>query len=747
MSGPEATSPDAAAPQYTVDQLHDLHDNDKLAAEYIDPIESADRIMIAAEIQKGLKEGVFEYMPGDNTPMDSHFEMREIRGRTPEVTRDILAPLRAKQVEVMASEKLDALKTEAESMQDSADRVLFVDSVLKRGVAREQLDIRVVDKPRSTPGPARPGTPTRSNTVRTAQVEFFSTAESQSSYLAFQALKAEYVTTPADIHDFNKVLLEVAAAKQSLIDGQKEARNEHQRAQNRADRAAGEARAKIEQMSAEQELTERAYDFVKSSHRDVWKHYQAEIKKAGTDEAKRVGVDQRFDHLAKAMLDHTEHPRSESEIGDDAYELNVRDLVNTTPAERDADHAADRARTKQQREALRTFKAGSADARQAEIDQAHTTALREDKTAAEMAAADARYTARLDAATTLERPGLQQQRHETMAQLRHDQAANAPAVLTDAEYQAAQAAESGSNSVVRDALPDKAKQPAAYEAALDRLHQDAFDTDPDAARQNEVYERHQRVIDSLGNAINAETRQHLIDRRDKEVAAVRGEQVAQKNTKTDNYSQAILTREEALDAANKHESWHRRITGGDEQGEAKAAALRQELKLEPMPFLESRSGGLLHWSGRKRGPKVIESYFKQEGPTANGHLMVVERRMRRTGELISQTTMTTEQPLRRRVPLIARERVILPPGESNDVVQSVRASDNAVARRKAHFSDYFSGFRVNAAFDGDNGVYARNLPEAHTDAERTANQQYLDNHRARKLRRGGITYWLSGNRI
>jgi|GEM_PF-3871887 len=141
--------------------------------------------------------------------------------------------------------------------------------------------------------------------------------------------------------------------------------------------------------------------------------------------------------------------------------------------------------------------------------------------------------------------------------------------------------------------------------------------------------------------------------------------------------------------------------------EDKALARREVLGLEPVPFLEIKTGGLFHRKN-KRGPKVIESYFKVPGLE---NVVVVERRLRNNGELLSQNTYTTKEPIRKRRTFWSvtglGEKAILPPIEMRGVIREQRVADRDeltqdkdglfMGRRPR---EYVSGFRTKTRFQG-----------------------------------------------
>jgi hypothetical protein len=255
---------------------------------------------------------------------------------------------------------------------------------------------------------------------------------------------------------------------------------------------------------------------------------------------------------------------------------------------------------------------------------------------------------------------------------------------------------------------------------MNDANEQALAVDYQARAQAEVYERMAPLIAAEPDMVR---RQELERQRDAAIREV-------KDLLVRNGAEDAKATVSALEAASHHEASRATITFADKRAEERAQLRHGRLGLEPMPFLEVKSGGLMHLSEKKRGPKVLESYFRVPG---NDHLLMVERRKRRSGDLVSQTIVTTERPLRE-----TSRGHYLPPHEVRGVVADVREHDRKALTGKSSgyttsVGDYFGSGSGSGAFYDDGGVYAR------YGASRAERSRY-------RRRRGGFFFWLSGER-
>ena len=293
--------------------------------------------------------------------------------------------------------------------------------------------------------------------------------------------------------------------------------------------------------------------------------------------------------------------------------------------------------------------------------------------------------------------------------------------------------------MLRTATPDRATDPDGYQAELNDSHERALLEDANATAQAEIYRQYQDQIDALGKAPDPEVRKHLEGLRDQAVATEKQRQIDRDKQMLDIRFAEMPKTAEFKDKAGRHEAYHETISMADPKAEAKAMERRTQLGLEPVPFLETRSGGLLHRK-KNRGPKVVESYFRVAGQE---NLVVVERRKRRSGDLVSQTILTTEQPIRH------RGDIELPPKEVMKTMVDVRAHDHEQMAASANNSarDYVSGFRLGEKFDGSSGVYAGYESSAPLPGgTSTASRRGAWRSKGPLQRRGGWLFWMRGDR-
>ncbi len=183
--------------------------------------------------------------------------------------------------------------------------------------------------------------------------------------------------------------------------------------------------------------------------------------------------------------------------------------------------------------------------------------------------------------------------------------------------------------------------------------------------------------------------------------------------------------------------------------EDKARNRRIALDAVPTPFLERKTGGAnwlkqaTHVFSKDRAkyrstPKVAESYFRVPG---RNNVMVVERHIDKTGELLSQSIITTNNDIRERrswLRNIDGTRILkgeLPPNETMKSIRAVGAADEATLRS----GDWRGDLRYKkrkGAINGLDGVYARY----------GATDEDLAKFKQGSRKRGGFLFWLSGGR-
>ncbi|HSX00676.1 MAG TPA: hypothetical protein VLF67_00400, partial [Candidatus Saccharimonas sp.] len=267
----------------------------------------------------------------------------------------------------------------------------------------------------------------------------------------------------------------------------------------------------------------------------------------------------------------------------------------------------------------------------------------------------------------------------------------------------------------------------------------ALDTSYDRALRTEPDEMVRSNLRQLQTEARAAVRQRHI-----QAAQEQARQIAE------TIAQASEAAFEAQDHARRGERWTHSVTSLSPRAEQEAAVLRSTLGLEPLPFLEEKQGGLLHILAKNRGPKVIESYFRVPG---QDHMMVLERRLRNGGALLSQTVVTTERPLRERMVgmpgIRERELTYLPPRGTSATIEQIRAQDRtnlsprtSGRKPRVRLRNYVSGPFTPGLIEGIYTDYGRaaGVPRNRLDGQ-------LNTLRYGAGRRGGFWYWLTGGRF
>jgi hypothetical protein len=152
---------------------------------------------------------------------------------------------------------------------------------------------------------------------------------------------------------------------------------------------------------------------------------------------------------------------------------------------------------------------------------------------------------------------------------------------------------------------------------------------------------------------------------------------------------------------------------------------------------------------KAKGPKMVEMfYFADNGKNKN--LVVVERRNRRTGELVSQTVMSTAEAAKERI--LGTGPILLPPKEVKDKLNDVRDSDTrqlvektgAIAGTRTIGDLVRTDFDMGSAIDGPGGVYEQQINQIQDPAERALAERNLKRMKNRGIidRAGGFMYWM-----
>jgi hypothetical protein len=262
-----------------------------------------------------------------------------------------------------------------------------------------------------------------------------------------------------------------------------------------------------------------------------------------------------------------------------------------------------------------------------------------------------------------------------------------------------------------------------------KAHEEARKMDSQAAAQEDVREYYQSAIDAEPDII---IKRELEAARDEAVMAERerqgevNKQAAKRRAEAINEDKDAVST--AINSSSDRKSWHSRIDVSSSHLQERALARREKLGFGALPFRAKTKGG------------VVEAYFRTPG---NEHLILFERYDTRTGDLLSQTVITTKEPIRRGI-----RGGQFPPREVEPLTLEARQGDNGPldakrgrglgrlagvagdARRK-----FFGGpswMTKNDPIDGENGVYAKY----------GATKDQLTDFRAQ--RNGSFLYWIRG---
>jgi hypothetical protein len=185
-----------------------------------------------------------------------------------------------------------------------------------------------------------------------------------------------------------------------------------------------------------------------------------------------------------------------------------------------------------------------------------------------------------------------------------------------------------------------------------------------ALKSNPVYRAGQRVHAAfkplIDNAPDDTAKQELVRRRDEAVTE------AQNTTK-----EAWETAADMLSAAAVGKTAERAINKGLPQAKLFAEAMHEALETSK-PFRVDNKGGLAR-RHKNRGPRVIERWYAANG---QDKVMILERRRRSNGELISQTTFATKDPI---LGAILKS----PPKELRSRVEEIRSRDKLIMAKES----------------------------------------------------------------
>jgi hypothetical protein len=324
---------------------------------------------------------------------------------------------------------------------------------------------------------------------------------------------------------------------------------------------------------------------------------------------------------------------------------------------------------------------------------------------------------------------------------------------------------------LREAAERAQQDKDAQVAGLDDVnaaHEEALQYDRQAKAASEAYV--QKNAETAGamalyeNLIKAETdiptRQALEKARDEAKAKLEQDRDAAAKSEHDRVggelSAEVQRRAEAINAevqaqadtvSNMHEMKLKAAQGQEDMktltDKNLALLVRDSLKLQPFPSLETKVGGF------RKGTKVLESWFVSAD---DPRLWVLERYNRRTGELISQTMLSTAEN-----PKQDRGR-LLPPDSALGRVGDLRQQDQArLAERPGAKPDGSMGIREKVNFgrgagvsiDQYGGVYDEYNQRVNPTRSAFNRGMDLKEHRKQgSAERGGnsFMYWLRARR-
>jgi Asp-tRNA(Asn)/Glu-tRNA(Gln) amidotransferase C subunit len=246
----------------------------------------------------------------------------------------------------------------------------------------------------------------------------------------------------------------------------------------------------------------------------------------------------------------------------------------------------------------------------------------------------------------------------------------------------------------------------------------AQNMDQNIFQQSEVHRMYQEQIDAEPEV---EAKKLLAEARDVAVQEEKTRQVGLTKEHVDNviYSMKSVTMMQGHAAAGEN----RKLTVRNAE---QAHEIRRMLDANPFPSMEVKVGG---YFDKNKGPKMLESWFAVPG---NDRLWLVERYNRKTGELISQTTISTEEGSER-----TRKNKAIPPRSALEHFAEVRPQDKAEMAKKPGANPDGSQGRlgglsdkvrlgfggVGANFEGADGVYGNHFQDQYTRQQNNAIQR------------------------
>ncbi len=219
---------------------------------------------------------------------------------------------------------------------------------------------------------------------------------------------------------------------------------------------------------------------------------------------------------------------------------------------------------------------------------------------------------------------------------------------------------------------------ADLSSPMNAAHAEALQSaDRETLRESKLWDKYQGQLDTLRQAQERSSDAGVRQQLNVQIAALTEERNTAVNEeavkqKAISEAAAITARKALSNAGDKSlDAVSTRFTDVDLAD--KAIATRAALGTGAAPFLKVNRGGLLHFK-KNRGPKVVEAYYNVPG---SDNLVVVERTNRRTGELLSQSAVSTKRPIRQ------RGGVRLPSRELDRKMGTIRQADTKALTDKA----------------------------------------------------------------
>jgi hypothetical protein len=691
-----ATSPEATeiegAPRYSVDELRDPTKLGEILKDYLPAdIRAMDSAELEHKLQEALKDGLLrpKKVGGEARTVDDTFtDQPELEATIPDAgVQEVLRELKDRKFAVTLQDTEDALNDNFTKLTPGSDKVdamktWFEQAYLQGDVTLVVTKAAIPGKPAKGTAPATPGTP------------------------------AEYAWRPKNRREEAiKLAFDQAATTNLAVGPEQDAYKEFPK-------EAGQHLGELDKQAREQQ----------SKAKVLYEQHQKRM----VEDARR-----RIEAADKQKEDQERGREQTARLGENRVEFKAGTLVENFDPKMQRDHYEKTSSGKRKLVRAQVDASGRLLRDQEGVDsQIHADALRENERL------DLERQYGRDRATQIM---TQRERESGMNLSRAQRALDAahlgwqgrePALRTLAhdlwEQSEPKLSDFGSNGQRREVDPDVARE-------------EAYAADREAQGQREVRERYQRMIDAEPDMT---IKKQL---REAQEAAVKAE-VTRQETRTAEIGQiraeAMNMAPDILTRAQDRVHWVGETLQGysedgtyDPRAMERASARLQALGIQEVrdpvtrritqdgrPFVEMNHG------------RVREAYYRIPG---NDNVIVFERYNRRNGELVSQTIMTTHDPIR----LSRLGNFPIPPREVSKEVGEVRGRDEAIRkaqegtgiRRALRATRDYAGIAAGTGFgtttgvvEGDNGPYA----------QRGIDPIRRRAMRGREGRHGGFFYWF-----